>query len=115
MSDDIKNDELLVKHTMRSAFKRWLILHDEEYRSHGYIKIPYWFRYYIRDNKEWSYQVVDDRHDWFCNKCEMDYDSRRVFNGFYSFEISDEELINLKRPKWIKAKHLKSNRQKCVE
>lgn len=30
-----------MNHTMRSAFKRWLILHDEEFRTHRYIRIPH--------------------------------------------------------------------------
>lgn len=86
-------------HTMRSAFKRWLTLHDEEYRAHGYIRVPYWFRYHIRNTKEWRYTVVDHNRDYYCNKREMDYDQRRIYKGYYSFEISDNELLQLQRVK----------------
>lgn len=56
-----------MKHTMRSAFKRWCILHNEESR----IRIPNWFRYYIRENTQWKYIVIDEAEDYYCNKCEM--------------------------------------------
>lgn len=91
-----------MKHTMRSAFKRWLILHNEEWRARGYIRIPNWFRHYIRQNKEWSYTVLNDHANYYCNQCEMDWNSRRRYKGYYTFEITDEELINLQRAEWIK-------------
>lgn len=89
-------------HTMRSAFKRWLVLHNEEWRNTGYIRIPNWFRYYIRKNKDWSYTVINEEENYYCNRCEMDYNQRRIFKGYYLFEISDNELLNLQRAKWIK-------------
>lgn len=91
-----------MRHTMRSAFKRWLVLHDEEFRSHGYIRIPNWFRHYIRKNKEWKYTVINEHENYYCNKCEYDWNTRRRFKGFYSFNISDEELLELQRAEWIK-------------
>ena len=75
-----------MKHTMRSAFKRWCILHNEESR----IRIPNWFRYYIRGNTQWKYVVIDEAEDYYCNKCEMDYEQRRKYKGYYIIEISDE-------------------------
>ena len=77
-----------MKHTMRSAFKRWCILHNEESR----IRIPNWFRYYIRENTQWKYIVIDEAEDYYCNKCEMDYEQRRQYKGYYIIEISDEEI-----------------------
>ena len=65
---------------MRSAFKRWKMLHGEN--TDGYIRIPPWFRWYIHD-------VIHEREDIYCNRHEMDY----------TFEISDEELLQLQRPK----------------
>ena len=40
-----------MKYTMRSAFKRWLILHNEEFRIYKGrdIQLPHWFRHYIRN------------------------------------------------------------------
>lgn len=89
-------------HTMRSAFKRWLVLHNEEWRNTGYVRIPNWFRHYIRKNKDWSYTVINNKENYYCNRHEMDYNQRRKFKGYYLFEISDEELLNLQRTKWIK-------------
>lgn len=89
-------------YTMRSAFKRWLILHGEDFRAHGYIRIPSWFRWYIRKNKEWAYKVTDYDVDVYCNHREYSYEDRRKFRGEYSFSISDKELKNLHRPEWIK-------------
>lgn len=90
-----------MKHTMRSAFKRWLILHNEEFRSHGFVRIPNWFRHYIRNNKTYSYTVTNEAQNYYCNKCEMDWNERRRFKGVYSFDISDEELLELQRAEWI--------------
>lgn len=86
-----------MKHTMRSAFKRWKTLHGEN--TDGYIRIPYWFRWYIRKEKDWRYDVTHEREDIYCNRHEMDYNQRRRFKGQYTFEISDEELLQLQRPK----------------
>jgi hypothetical protein len=90
------------KHTMRSAFKRWLILHNEEFRTHGYIRIPHWFRHYIRNTTEWHYMVDDVHQAYYCNKQELEMNRRRRFKGHYVFEISDVELLNLERPEWLK-------------
>lgn len=87
-----------MKHTMRSAFKRWRVLHNEKCR----IRIPNWFRYYIRRNTQWGYIVIDENEDYYCNKCEMDYEQRRQYKGYYTIEISDEELSELQRAEWIK-------------
>ncbi|MFR7559994.1 MAG: hypothetical protein ACLUVX_09060 [Lachnospira pectinoschiza] len=93
-----------MKHTMRSAYKRWLILHNEEFRfrASGHIRIPNWFRYYIRNTKEWEYTLINSERDYYCNKCEMDYEQKRRFKGYYTFEISDDELLQLQRAEWIK-------------
>ena len=92
-----------MKHTMRSAFKRWLILHNEEFRSHGYVRIPNRFRHYIRNTKSWNYTVVNEYCNYYCNKCEMNYEQRRrYYKGYYTFEISDDELLQLQRAEWIK-------------
>jgi len=91
-----------MKHTMRSAFKRWCILHNEEKEHWNNLRIPNWFRHYVRTHIGWSYTVHDERIAKHCNLCEMDYDERRKFKGNYSFEISDEELLKLERPEWVK-------------
>lgn len=91
-----------MSYTMRGAFKRWLILHEEEFRAHGYIRVPNWFRHYIRKNKSWSYTVVNNKENYYCNACGMDYNERRRFKGYYSFDISDDELLNIQRAEWIK-------------
>lgn len=87
-----------MKHTMRSAFKRWCVLHNEKCR----VRIPNWFRHYIRHNTQWAYTVIDEDVDYNCNQCEMDYDQRRQYKGYYTIEISDEELLELQRAVWIK-------------
>ncbi|CCX57440.1 hypothetical protein [Veillonella sp. CAG:933] len=86
-----------MKHTMRSAFKRWCVLHKE-----NHVRIPNWFRHYIRKNTQWGYIVIDEDEDYYCNKCEMDYEQRRQYKGYYTIEISDEELLELQRVEWIK-------------
>ena len=83
---------------MRSAFKRWCVLHNEKCR----VRIPNWFRHYIRHNTQWAYTVIDEDVDYNCNQCEMDYDQRRQYKGYYTIEISDEELLELQRAVWIK-------------
>lgn len=87
---------------MRSAFKRWLVLHGEEFRDLGYVRIPNWFRHYIRQNTDWKYTVTHVRENEHCNRCELDYNDRRRYKSHYSFDISDEELLNLQRAEWIK-------------
>lgn len=72
-----------------------MILHNEEFRASGYIHIPSWFRYYIQNTKEWKYTLINSKDNYYCNKHEMDYDQRRGFKGYYTFEISDEELLQL--------------------
>lgn len=91
-----------MKHTMRSAFKRWLILHNEEWRNTGYVRIPNWFRHYIRQHTDWSYTVTHEQSAYYCNKCELNYDALRRYKGHYTFDISDEELLSLQRAEWIK-------------
>ena len=91
----------MAMYSMRSAFKRWLVLHGEQSRTMGNFRIPYWFRYYIRQNTVWTYTVADEQIDCWCNRREMDYDERRRYAGNYSFSVSDEELLNLERPKEI--------------
>lgn len=93
----------LVKHTMRSAFKRWLVLHNEEWRFNaGHIRIPHWFRHYIRHDTEWTYQINNENEELYCNKCELDNNVRRRYKGHYVIWISDEKLLKLQRPEWIK-------------
>lgn len=82
-----------MQHTMRSAFKRWLVLHNEENRVAHYIRIPNWFRWYVRKNKDWKYTVNYGEIDYHCNICELDYEQRRRYKGYYTFDISDEELM----------------------
>ena len=91
-----------MKHTMRSAFKRWLILHNEEWRNTGYVRILNWFRHYIRQNTDWPYTVTHEQSACYCNKCELDYNARRRYKGHYAFDINDEELLSLQRAEWIK-------------
>lgn len=91
-----------MQHTMRSAFKRWLVLHNEENRVAHYIRIPNWFRWYVRKNKAWKYTVNYGEIDYHCNICELDYEQRRRYKGYYTFDISDEELLQLQRAEWIK-------------
>lgn len=91
-----------MKYTMRSAFKRWLTLHNEEHRICGHTRIPNWFRHYVRKNTEWSYTVTNPNQAYYCNKCELDYEARRRYKGHYTFEISDEELLGLQRAEWVR-------------
>ena len=91
-----------MEYTMRSAFKRWLILHDEVYRISGYMRIPHWFRHYIRQNTNWKYTIIHEQSDIYCNRHELDYNARRRYKGYYTFDISDEELLSLQRAEWIK-------------
>ena len=69
-----------MKHTMRSAFHRWLVLHEEHKRH----RIPNWFRHYIRNNTDWNY-IANDEHKPL----------------HYEFEISDEQLLSLQRAEWV--------------
>ena len=41
-----------MEHAIRSAFRRWMILHNEESRDRGYIRLPNWFRHYVRNSAE---------------------------------------------------------------
>lgn len=91
-----------MKYTMRSAFKRWLILHDEECRAHGYIRVPNWFRHYIRNTREWDYTVINKDCNYYCKQHKMDYNQKRRYKGYYTFEISDDELLQLQRAEWIR-------------
>lgn len=56
----------------------------------------------LRENTQWKYIVIDEAEDYYCNKCEMDYEQRRQYKGYYIIEISDEELLELQRAEWIK-------------
>lgn len=85
-------------HTLRSAFKRWLTLHDEEYRMHVHTRVPSWFGYAIRNSKDYAYTVTNEMDEIYCNRCELDYNSRRRYEGHYSFYISDKELFEIQRP-----------------
>ncbi len=92
-----------MQYTMRSAFKQWLILHNEEWRAkNGYVRIPHWFRHYIRKNTNWKYKLTFSSDEEYCNRCELDYNARRRYKGHYVIEISDEELLSLQRAEWIK-------------
>ena len=51
----------------------------------------------LRENTQWKYIVIDEAEDYYCNKCEMDYEQRRQYKGYYIIEISDEELLELQR------------------
>mgnify|MGYP006948663392 CR=1 FL=1 len=46
--------------------------------------------------------VIDDRTNRYCNTKEMDCNQRRRYKGYYQFNISDNELLNLQRAEWIK-------------
>lgn len=85
-------------YTMRSAFLRWLYLHDESWRAKNHVKIPNWFRWYIRNNCKWEYHVNSNSRNYF----NVSTNSKRAFKGFYHFNVTDEELINLQRAEWIK-------------
>lgn len=89
-------------YTMRSAFKHWLELHNEKPRISGPLRIPNWFRFYIRNNTDWSYTLINESLNHACNAFGLDSYAKRRHKGFYTFEISDEELLNLERPEWIK-------------
>lgn len=89
-----------MNHTMRSAFKRWLILHDEEFRTHRYIRIPHQFRHYIRNTKKWKYTIINKQSDYYCNIHNLNDNQRRMYKGYYTFDIDDEELMNLQRPEY---------------
>lgn len=54
------------------------------------------------NTREWRYPLINSNDDYYCNKCEMDYNQRRRYKGYYTFEISDTELLQLQRPEWIK-------------
>lgn len=87
-----------MSYTMRSAFLRWKELHNENIRFRNSIRIPVWFEKYIRNNTDWLYYVTDSRTNTYCNRHELDCDQRRRYSGHYQFEISDDELLQLKRP-----------------
>lgn len=91
-----------MKHTMRSAYRRWMTLHNEEKRPGCRIRLPKWFCVYVRSHKDWKYLVTNEKSDIYCNRHELDYEARRRYKGRYLFEISDEELLLLERPEWIK-------------
>lgn len=86
-----------MKHTMRSAFKRWLILHDEVFRTRGYIRVPNWFRWHIRSNYQWEYTVLNKYKNYY----KQNPANKRGYKGFYEFYIKDEDLIKLERPEYI--------------
>ena len=87
--------------TMRSAYKRWAILHHESSRfAGGFTRIPYWFRYYIRNNANWTYFVTNKNDQKKCNKAHLTDDECRVYRGHYAIYISDAELLNLRCPDW---------------
>ena len=91
-----------MNHTMRSAWKRWQALHNELSSVARRVRIPHGFRHYIRNNFEWQYILYNEDDDIYCNRCELDYNARRRYKGHYVFDISDEELLELERPEWIK-------------
>lgn len=92
-----------MQHTMRSAFKRWLILHNEEFRIGRWIRLPHWFRHYIRNTRKWEYTVTErNSYNYYCGEDETNHEQKRRYKGYYTFEISDDELLQLERPEWIK-------------
>ena len=90
------------EHTMRSAFKRWLLLHHEFEKNKGYVRIPNWFRHYLRKNHEWKYTISNYDKNYNYNIEDIEWNKKRKYKGFYTFFISDFELENLQRAEWIK-------------
>lgn len=88
-------------YTIRSAFIQWLKLHNEEWRACGHIRIPNWFRWYVRNNCNWEYHINSNIRNYYeqliSTNDTISTRNKRSFKGFYQFEISDEKLINLKR------------------
>ena len=82
-------------YTMRQAFKRYLILHNKKIYSP--IKIPNYFRYYIFNNIIYRHIIYSEQDDYYANIHEYDYTQRRKFHGYYQFNISDEELLNIRK------------------
>lgn len=64
--------------------------------SRGYIRLPNWFRWHIRNNYEYVYITDND-----CHQGIKDINRKRMYRGHYVFNISDEALIELKRPVYI--------------
>lgn len=91
--------------SMRGAFKCWLIIHNELERSTGYIRVPYWFRHYLRNNYDWTYEMIDEKDyleetkNYYCNATAKDWKEERRYKGRYIFQIPEFDLEKLKRPK----------------
>lgn len=87
-----------MQHTMRSAYRRWMILHEEcLWKTRGHVKVPAWFRWHIRKNYDWNYYITDFKYR---NYYKNNGGNPRRFKGHYLFQITDDDLINLQKPKW---------------
>lgn len=91
-----------MNYTMRSAFIKWKQLHNEKIVSSS-IRIPNWFRWYIRNNCNWEYANTSSNKNYFRMSHGSDIkNGDRAYKGFYRIEISDFELLELNRSEWVK-------------
>lgn len=102
IASQVDSETSTSQYSMRSAFKRWLIIHNELYHITGYIRIPNWFRHYLRKNHKWTYIITNKDENHHFDATAKDWNSKRKYKGQYSFHISDLELKILQRPQWIK-------------
>ena len=71
-------------------------------KNKGYVRIPNWFRHYLRKNYEWKYTISNYDRNYHYNIEDINWNKKRKYKGFYTFFISDFELENLQRAEWIK-------------
>ena len=59
--------------------------------------------WYIRNTRKWEYTITErNSYNYYCGENESNYEQKRRYKGYYTFEISDDELLQLERPEWIK-------------
>lgn len=76
-------------YTMRSAYKRWLLLHEEKIKS-SFGSAPIWFEIEIRKRSKWVYINFDGRIT----------NGHRITGGTYQIEINDDALFSIERPEF---------------
>lgn len=94
-------------YSLRSAYIKWLELHNETHRiqtGRNGVRIPKWFSEYIRNDCSCPLISYKEETNNYCNRREMTLKQRRdyIHYGYYSVYLTDEQLLNLNRPEWIK-------------
>lgn len=44
--------------------------------------------------------IINKQFDYYCNIHNFNDNQRRMYKGYYTFDIDDEELMNLQRPEY---------------